>query len=115
MIYDLVLRAQLAAEAGLRAGLIGVEGDALARDVIAAAGHGDAFGHSLGHGIGLAVHEAPRVSRLGQDLLQVGMVTSVEPGVYLAGWGGVRIEDVVVIEEGGARVLTRAPKVSIIG
>lgn len=115
MIYDLVLRAQLAAEAGLRAGLIGVEGDALARDVIAAAGHGDAFGHSLGHGIGLAVHEAPRVSRLGQDLLQVGMVASVEPGVYLAGWGGVRIEDVVVIEEGGARVLTRAPKVSIIG
>ncbi len=114
-VYDLVLRAQETAEAGLRAGLTGVEGDALARDVIAAAGYGEAFGHSLGHGIGLAVHEAPRVSRLSAEPLAAGMVTSVEPGVYLPGWGGVRIEDVTVIEEGGNRVLTRAPKQSIIG
>ena len=114
-VYDLVLRAQLAAEAGLRAGLTGVEGDALAREVIAAAGYGESFGHSLGHGIGLAVHEAPRVSRMGVEVLAAGMVTSVEPGVYIPGWGGVRIEDVAVVEEGGIRVLTRAPKQSIIG
>jgi Xaa-Pro aminopeptidase len=113
-IYGIVLRAQAAAVAGLRAGLTGVEGDALARDVIKAAGHGDAFGHSLGHGIGLAVHELPRVSPLGKDALKPGMLTSVEPGIYLPGWGGVRIEDLVVVGEDGAQVLTRAPKSMVV-
>ena len=114
-IYGIVLRAQEVAIEGLRAGLTGVEGDALARDVIREAGHGDAFGHSLGHGIGLAIHELPRVSPLGKDVLQPGMLTSVEPGIYLPGWGGVRIEDLVVIEESGVRNLTRAPKQMVIG
>jgi Xaa-Pro aminopeptidase len=114
-VYGVVLRAQEAALAGLRAGLTGVEGDALARDVIDAAGYGEAFGHSLGHGIGLNVHEPPRVSPRGREMLQAGMLTSVEPGIYLPGWGGVRIEDLVVIEEGGVRNLTRAPKQMVIG
>lgn len=113
-VYDLVLRAQLAAEKGLRAGLTGAEGDALARDVIAAAGYGEAFGHSLGHGIGLAVHEGPRLAKTGTEPLAAGVVTSVEPGVYLPEWGGVRIEDVVLVEEQGVRVLTRAPKQPVV-
>jgi Xaa-Pro aminopeptidase len=114
-IYGIVLRAQEAALEGLRAGLTGVEGDALSRDVIRDAGYGDAFGHSLGHGIGLNVHEPPRVSPMGREVLLAGMLTSVEPGIYLPGWGGVRIEDLVVVEEGGVRNLTRAPKQMIIG
>ncbi len=114
-IYGIVLRAQEAALEWLRAGMTGVEGDALARDVIDAAGYGEAFGHSLGHGIGLNVHEPPRVSPMGREALQAGMLSSVEPGIYLPGWGGVRIEDLVVIEEGGNRNLTRAPKQMVIG
>jgi Xaa-Pro aminopeptidase len=113
-VYGVVLRAQEAALGGLRAGLTGREGDALARDIIREAGHGDAFGHSLGHGIGLAVHELPRVSARSEDVLRAGMLTSVEPGIYLPGWGGVRIEDLVVIEADGARNLTRAPKTMVI-
>jgi Xaa-Pro aminopeptidase len=113
-IYDLVLQAQLAAENGLRAGMTGVEADALARDVIAAAGHGQSFTHSLGHGIGLAIHENPRLSSLWPRPIREGVVTSVEPGVYLPGWGGIRIEDVVVVRKAGAKVLTRSPKDPII-
>ena len=113
-IWDIVYRAQERAEMNLRPGITGVEGDALAREVIAAAGYGDAFGHTLGHGIGLAVHEGPRVSPRGTETLQLGNVTSVEPGIYIAGWGGVRIEDLVVYEPGGVRVLTTAPKQIII-
>src|SRR5207245_1184917 len=79
--------------AGVRAGMAGREADALARDLIAARGFGDAFGHSLGHGVGLEVHEAPRLAKTNADPLPVGAVVTIEPGVYLAGQGGVRIED----------------------
>ncbi|MBV9356073.1 MAG: aminopeptidase P family protein [Chloroflexi bacterium] len=110
-IYGLVLEAQLLVEERLRPGMTGREADALARDHLAQAGYGDAFMHSLGHGVGLEVHEPPTLSRLrGDEPLLPGMVFSVEPGVYLPGWGGVRIEDLVLLEDSGARVLCRAPK-----
>ena len=109
-IYGLVLEAQRAAEAGLRAGMSGRDADALARDPIAAAGHGKDFGHGTGHGVGLEIHEAPRLSVRSDDTLASGMITSVEPGVYLPGWGGVRIEDLVLVQDGGVEILTRSPK-----
>lgn len=109
-IYDLVLEAQLAAEAGIRAGMSGRAADALARDPIAAAGHGGDFGHGTGHGVGLEIHESPRLSTRSHDTLSTGMVTSVEPGIYLPGWGGVRIEDLVLVQDDGVDVLTQAAK-----
>jgi Xaa-Pro aminopeptidase len=78
--------------------------------VIAAAGFGEAFGHAIGHGIDLDVHEGPPVSPRTDAVLEAGMVVTIEPGVYIPGWGGVRIEDAVVVEDGGARALTRLPK-----
>ena len=113
-LWQLVLGAQQAAETGLRAGLTGAEGDQLAREVIAAAGYGDAFGHGLGHGVGLAVHEEPRLSRSYPHPLPAGSVVTVEPGVYLPGWGGVRIEDMLLVHDGGAEVLTQAAKVPVL-
>ena len=109
-IYAIVLRAQLACEAALKAGLPGSAADAAARDVIAAAGYGDQFGHGLGHGLGLAVHEKPSASRVSQDILPAGAILTVEPGIYIPGWGGVRIEDVALITENGAEILTGASK-----
>ena len=110
-IHAIVLEAQELAEKELRPGMSGREADALARDVIVRAGYGEAFTHSTGHGIGLEVHEPPWVSQSrGEDRLAPGMVFSVEPGIYLPGWGGVRIEDLVVLEEQGARVLCHSPK-----
>lgn len=109
-VYDLVLKAQLAAEAGIRPGMTGAEADALARAVIAEAGYGARFGHGLGHGVGLATHEAPRVGPSSKDVLADGMVFTVEPGIYLPGWGGVRIEDTVVLENGKISVLSQAKK-----
>lgn len=110
-IYDLTLRAEMRALEGIRPGLSGVAADALARDVIAAAGHGDHFGHGLGHGVGLDIHEEPRLSPLSKTVaLEPGMVVTVEPGVYLPGWGGVRIEDLVVVTESGVEVISQAPK-----
>ena len=109
-IYDIVLQAQLAAEEQVRAGMTGEEADAIARDIIAEAGHGDDFGHSLGHGVGLAVHEFPRLGPRAEDTLEDGMVFTIEPGIYLPGWGGVRIEDIVVMENGRARVISKAKK-----
>jgi len=109
-IHALVLRAQEAAEQAMRAGLKGSTADAIARDLIEAGGHGEHFGHSLGHGVGLAVHEQPRLSKTSEEILQPGMAVTVEPGIYIEGWGGVRIEDLVVIQEEGIELLTAAPK-----
>ena len=108
--YDLCLRAQQAALAALRPGMTGREADAVARDLIAGAGLGDRFGHSLGHGVGLEVHEAPRLARTAEGRLVAGHVVTVEPGVYLPGRGGVRIEDLVVVADGGRTVLSGTPK-----
>lgn len=109
-VYDTVLGAQLAAIAMIREGMSGEEADHIPRLMIQDAGFGDAFGHSLGHGVGLAAHEMPRVGPNSKDILTEGMVFSVEPGIYLSGWGGVRIEDLVVMENGKARVLSKAKK-----
>ncbi len=109
-IYRLVLQAQQEAEAVLRAGMSGSEADRLARSIIEAAGLGTAFGHGLGHGIGLEVHEAPKLSRQSRDILQAGSTVTVEPAVYLPGWGGVRIEDLVVLRDERIEVLTQSPK-----
>ena len=109
-IYDIVLGAQLTAIATVRAGMSGGDADDLSRIVIAEADHGENFGHSLGHGVGLAVHEYPRVGPKSNHTLEEGMVFTVEPGIYLSGWGGVRIEDVVLLEKNGARVLSKAAK-----
>jgi Xaa-Pro aminopeptidase len=109
-IYNIVLAAHLAAERGIKAGLTGVECDKLARDVIDAAGYGDTFTHSLGHGIGLEVHEGPSFSKLSEDTIEEGNVMSVEPGIYIEGWGGVRIEDLVLVRRDDAEVLTLADK-----
>jgi Xaa-Pro aminopeptidase len=106
LIYGLVRDAQLAARRGIRAGMTGRDADALARSLIEARGFGDAFGHSLGHGLGLEVHEAPRVSRTSVDPLPDGAVVTIEPGVYLPGWGGVRIEDDVYLGAAGPEVLS---------
>jgi len=108
-IYFLVRQAQARAEAGLKAGMDSLAGDALAREVIAAAGFGEAFGHSLGHGVGLAVHETPNLSpsEARRGLLPAGCVLTVEPGIYLTGWGGVRLEDMVLLHPDGAEVLNQ--------
>ena len=113
-VYNTVLAAQQKAEAEIRAGVTGVEADAFARQVISEAGYGDRFGHGLGHGVGLEVHEMPRVSYLSEDTLQAGNLITVEPGIYITGWGGVRIEDIVLVTEDGVEVLTQSPKDPII-
>jgi Xaa-Pro aminopeptidase len=105
-IYRIVAEAQRAAIAGLQPGMSGRVADALARDVIEAAGYGEAFGHSLGHGLGLEVHEAPRLARTALEPIPAGAVVTVEPGIYLQGWGGVRIEDDVHLAADGAHGLT---------
>jgi Xaa-Pro aminopeptidase len=113
-VWNTVLEAQLRAEEGIRAGVSGREADALAREVITAAGYGDYFGHGLGHGVGLAIHEAPRASRLAETPLPAGATLTIEPGIYLPGWGGVRIEDMGVIRENGVEILTGCKKVAIV-
>jgi Xaa-Pro aminopeptidase len=104
--YDVTLRAQEAALAAVRPGAHGRDVDAVARDIIVEAGHGERFGHGLGHGVGMEIHEAPRLSRASDDVLEAGMVVTVEPGIYLPGVGGVRIEDLVVVTLDGCEVLT---------
>jgi Xaa-Pro aminopeptidase len=110
-IYDIVLGAQLAAIELIKEGMTGEQADSLARTVIAEAGYAGAFGHALGHGVGLAAHESPRLGPGSADELVSGMVFSIEPGIYLPGWGGVRIEDLAVMENGKLRVLSKARKV----
>jgi Xaa-Pro aminopeptidase len=112
--WNLVLKAQQAALEGMRAGMSGKAGDALARDVFQAAGRAAEFGHSLGHGIGLMIHEAPRVAATADDVLRTGMIVTVEPGLYVPGWGGVRTEDVALVKEGGVDILSAAPKQPVV-
>lgn len=109
-VYGVVLRAQLKAIEAIRPGALMSEIDAAARDVIAKAGFGDHFGHGLGHGIGLEIHEAPRLAVNQHQPLRAGMVVTVEPGIYLPGWGGVRIEDDVLVTRSGHEVLSNVPK-----
>jgi Xaa-Pro aminopeptidase len=109
-VYDLTLAAQLAALAAIRAGASGKEVDAVAREIITEAGHGDQFGHGLGHGVGLEVHEGPRLATTSDDELQEGNVVTVEPGIYLPGRFGVRIEDLVVLTADGHRNLSGLAK-----
>jgi Xaa-Pro aminopeptidase len=108
--YEAVREAQAAALDAVAAGIGGEQLDGVARERIAAAGHGDRFGHGLGHGVGLEVHEAPRVSPRSEDVLETGEVVTIEPGVYLPGELGVRIEDLVVVEQGGCRNLSGLPR-----
>lgn len=110
-IYDVVLAAQLTGIQAVKAGLLGSEVDARARQVIEKAGYGEFFGHGLGHSLGLMIHEEPRLSPSNTDTrLRENMVVTVEPGIYLPGWGGVRIEDTVVVSAEGCEVLTASSK-----
>jgi Xaa-Pro aminopeptidase len=109
-VYGVVLRAQEQAIAAIGPGKTGREIDAIARGIIADAGFGKYFGHGLGHGIGLDIHEMPRLSGTNEQPLRAGMVVTVEPGIYLPGWGGVRIEDDVLVTRQGHEVLTSCPK-----
>jgi Xaa-Pro aminopeptidase len=106
-VYALVRQAQLQAERGIRAGLTTVEADALARSVIDKGGYGKFFKHSLGHGVGLSTHELPSISPVKPVSLYPGMVVTIEPGIYLPGWGGVRLENMVVIQRKGVRSLNQ--------
>jgi Xaa-Pro aminopeptidase len=108
--YEVCLEAQKRACLNIRAGMTGVEADALARDPITDSGFGANFGHGLGHGVGVAVHEAPRLSTESTDTLAVGHIVTIEPGIYLEGLGGVRIEDLGVVRDDGVELLTSFPK-----
>ena len=114
-LYDLVLTAQETAEATIEAGMSGHDAHMIAQSLLDEAGYGERFGHGLGHGVGLEIHESPRVGRNSEELLREGMVITVEPGVYLPGWGGIRIEDQGVIENGKLRIFTTAPKLRMVG
>ncbi len=109
-IHEIVARAQQAGIDAVRAGITGREADAAARQVIADAGYGDRFSHSLGHGVGLEIHEGPTLRVPSEDVLPVGAVVTVEPGVYVSGLGGVRIEDMVEVTEDGCRVIPRSTR-----
>ena len=109
-VYDTVLRAQLASLAAFKAGVSCFDGDKAARDVIKAAGYGDCFGHGTGHGVGVEIHEFPRVSPVSKAILRAGHVVTAEPGIYLPGKFGVRIEDMALITETGCINLTHCPK-----
>lgn len=109
-LYAIVLEAQLAAINGIRSGMIGRDVDKISRDIIAKYGYGDYFGHGLGHGVGLDIHEKPRLSPTSDMVIRNGMVFTVEPGVYMPGLGGIRIEDTVMLENNNVHVLTRSGK-----
>ncbi|RPI36097.1 MAG: aminopeptidase P family protein [Nitrospiraceae bacterium] len=109
-IYETVLQANMQAIHSVSAGMSSITVDKAARDSIKKAGYADFFGHGTGHGVGLDIHELPRISRLGREFVKPGMVFTIEPGVYIPGIGGVRIEDMVLVEKSGCRVLTSLPK-----
>ncbi|MFN0093573.1 MAG: aminopeptidase P family protein [Dehalococcoidia bacterium] len=111
-VYEVVFAAQQRAIEKVEPGMTGVAAHELAESVIREAGYGERFGHGLGHGVGLDVHEAPYLGRTSEDVLEEGMVFTIEPGIYIPGWGGIRIEDVVVLENGRARVLSHAKKLT---
>lgn len=113
-VYNIVLGAQMTALSVIERGMSARSADGLVRGMIENAGYGEFFGHGLGHGVGLETHEAPRIGTLSDDILQEDMVFTVEPGIYLPGWGGVRIEDTVTITEGKLRTLTHAVKKSCV-
>ena len=114
-IYEIVREAQQNAIERVEHGMAGTAAHELAASVIEKAGYGEYFGHGLGHGVGLEVHEAPYMGKTSTDTLENGMVFTIEPGIYVPGWGGIRIEDIVVMENGRARVLGRAPKLTFEG
>ena len=109
-VYDTALGAQLTALATIKVGMSGAQADQLSRIIIEQADYGAAFGHGLGHGVGLASHELPRLGPNSSDLLADGMVFTIEPGIYIPGWGGVRIEDTVTLKNGKIKILTKASK-----
>lgn len=109
-IYNIVLQAQLKALNCLRSGLVGKDVDAVARNFIASEGYGDKFGHGLGHSVGLEIHESPRLSLAETGIIPLHAAITVEPGIYIPNWGGVRIEDLVIVEENGIQNLTKSPK-----
>ncbi|MCD5414592.1 MAG: Xaa-Pro peptidase family protein [Clostridiales bacterium] len=109
-IYNVVLEAQVKALNSVKPGITGIELDKIARDLITKKGYGKNFGHGLGHGLGLEVHELPHINVLGDVKMQPGMIITIEPGVYISGYGGVRIEDLVLVTETGFRVLSKSSK-----
>lgn len=113
-IYDIVLKAQLASIDVIKAGVYNREVDKVARDIITDAGYGENFNHSLGHGVGLEIHEQPNLSPRSEDILKIGNVVSVEPGIYVEGFCGIRIEDIVMVTDNGCENFTRSPKDLII-
>jgi Xaa-Pro aminopeptidase len=113
-IYDIVLTAQTEALNNLKAGLTGNAVDRIAREVIGAHGYGEYFGHGLGHSVGLDIHERPRLAQTEAAEIPAGAAVTVEPGIYIPEWGGIRIEDLVIVEDGGFRNLTGSPKLNLI-
>lgn len=109
-IYKIVLEAQVSAAATIKAGVRASDVDHAARSIIENKGYGECFGHSTGHGLGLSIHENPRLAASDDTVLEPGMVVTVEPGIYIRNWGGVRIEDTVLVENNGCRILTKTPK-----
>jgi len=112
-IYNICLEAQTKAIKAVRSGIVASEVDKVARDIITDKGYGDCFGHGTGHGLGLNIHEKPKLSQRDDTILRQGMTVTVEPGIYLPDWGGVRIEDTVVVEENGCKILTGTEKMSL--
>ena len=113
LIYDIVLAAHETAAQMIEPGMSGVDADQLARQVIVDAGYGDQFGHGLGHGVGIEIHERPYLGLSSKDTLESGMVITIEPGIYLPDWGGVRIEDMGLLDEDGFHSFTTTPKLRL--